>query len=121
VYSPDGRRLAFISTRTGNGDIYVLDFDTSAVRRITFDDANDQLDGWSRDGRWLYFSTSARDIAAMNDVYRVSAEGGTPMPVTADRYASEYFSAPSPDGVTLAFTARGVAASQWWRLRSWDV
>src|SRR5215212_531513 len=23
LYSPDGRRLAFISTRTGNGDIYV--------------------------------------------------------------------------------------------------
>ena len=24
LYSPDGTRLAFISTRTGNGDIYVL-------------------------------------------------------------------------------------------------
>src|SRR5918912_3952397 len=24
VYSPDGRRLAFTSARTGNGDIYVL-------------------------------------------------------------------------------------------------
>jgi tricorn protease len=28
LYSPDGRRLAFISTRTGNGDIYVLDFNS---------------------------------------------------------------------------------------------
>src|ERR1044072_8094334 len=26
LYSPDGKRLAFASTRTGNGDIYVLDF-----------------------------------------------------------------------------------------------
>ena len=51
----------------------------------------------------------------MNDIYRVSREGGTPMQVTADRYTTEYFAAPSPDGQTLAFTARGIAGSQWWR------
>src|SRR5262245_46027360 len=28
LYSPDGKRLAFISTRSGNGDIYLLTFDT---------------------------------------------------------------------------------------------
>jgi Tol biopolymer transport system component len=115
VYSPDGKKLAFISTRTGNGDIYVLSFDTGDLRRLTFDDANDQLDGWSRDGRWIYFSSSSRDIAGMNDVFRVSAEGGTPAQVSADRYASEFFSAPSPDGRALAFTARGISFGQWWR------
>lgn len=26
LYSPDGKRLAFVSDRTGNGDIYVLTF-----------------------------------------------------------------------------------------------
>ena len=39
LWSPDGTRLAFISTRTGNGDIYVLTLATGAVQRITFDDA----------------------------------------------------------------------------------
>src|SRR4028119_1904392 len=28
LYSPDGRRLAFASTRTGNGDVYILNFET---------------------------------------------------------------------------------------------
>src|SRR5690349_14904710 len=28
LYSPDGRSLAFVSLRTGNGDIYVLTLDT---------------------------------------------------------------------------------------------
>lgn len=51
----------------------------------------------------------------MNDIFRVSASGGTPMPVSADRYTNEYFSAPSPDGRSLAFTARGLVSSQWWR------
>ncbi len=37
------------------------------------------------------------------------------MPVTASRYVNEFFAAPSPDGKTLAFSARGVASHQWWR------
>jgi tricorn protease len=115
LYSPDGLQLAFVSTRTGNGDIYVLTLDTGDLRRITFDDGLDQLDAWSRDGHWLYFSSTSRDISGMNDIFRVSAEGGTPMQVSADRYTNEYFSAPSPDGASLAFTARGLVSGQWWR------
>src|SRR6266513_1545386 len=115
MYSPDGRKLAFTSNRTGNGDVYVLTFDTGDLKRMTFDDGNDQLDAWSRDGRWIYFTSSSRDISGMNDLFRVGVDGGTPMAVSADRYASEYFSAPSPDGKGLAFTARGTAYGQWWR------
>ena len=115
IYAPDGRSLAFISDRTGGGDIYLLTLATGTLRQLTFDDGLDRLDGWSRDGRWIYFSTSGRDIAGMNDIYRVSVEGGTPVAVSADRYTSEFFAAPSPDGQRLAFTARGNSAGQWWR------
>ncbi|MCI0490351.1 MAG: LpqB family beta-propeller domain-containing protein [Blastocatellia bacterium] len=115
IYSPDGRSIAFISDRTGNGDIYLLTLDTGELKRLTFDDANDQLDAWSRNGRWIYFSSTSRDIAGMNDIFRVSISGGTPMQVSADRYVNEFFSAPSSDGRTIAFTARGVSSSQWWR------
>jgi len=115
LYSPDGKRLAFMSGRTGNGDIYILTFATGELKRLTYDDAAEQLNAWSHDGKWIYFSSTSQDISGMNDVYRVSAEGGTPMAVSADRFASEYFSAPSPDGATLAITARGVPSGQWWR------
>src|SRR5688572_11715206 len=115
IYSPDGRRLAFISTRTGNGDLYILSFDSGDLRGVTFGDAFEQLDAWSRDNRWLYFSSTSREIAGMNDIFRVSAEGGTPIEVSADRYTNEYFSAPAPDGAAVAFTARGISSSQWWR------
>ncbi len=115
VYSPDGKWLAFVSTRTGNGDIYALQLATGEVRRLTWDDAPEQLDGWSRDGQWVYFSSTSHDISGMNDVYRVSIDGGTPMEVSADRYVAEFQSAASPDGKTLALVARGVAAGQWWR------
>ena len=115
LYSPDGQQLAFISMRTGNGDIYVLNLATGALRRRTYDDGRDQLDAWSRDGAWLYFSSTAGDVAGMNDIWRVRATGGQPMQVAADRYASEYWSSPSPDNKTIAITARGTVSGQWWR------
>lgn len=114
-WSPDGRRLAFVSTRTGGGDVYVLELATGALRRATWDDAPETLDAWSRDSRWLYLSTASRDVAGMQDVLRVGADGGTPMVVAGDRYASEYWAAPAPDGATLAITARGIVSGQWWR------
>jgi Tol biopolymer transport system component/C-terminal processing protease CtpA/Prc len=115
IYSPTGDRLAFVSDRTGDGDIYVLTLKTGALNRVTMDDGLERLDGWSRDGKWLYFSSNSHDIAGMNDIYRVHPEGGTPLAVSADRYTSEFFAAPSPDGQTLAFSARGNSAAQWWR------
>ncbi|AMW05918.1 S41 family peptidase [Gemmatimonas phototrophica] len=115
LYSPSGTMLAFVSTRTGNGDVYLLDLQRGTLRRLTFDDAAESVSGWSRDGQWLYFHSSAGDISGMQDVYRVSVAGGTPMAVAGDRYASEFFAAPSPDGATVALSARGTASSQWWR------
>src|ERR1043165_2491340 len=49
LFAPDGPRLAFISNRTGGGDIYVLELESGSLRRLTFDDVNEQLDAWSRD------------------------------------------------------------------------
>ncbi len=115
LFSPDGRRLAFMSTRTGGGDIYVLSFDTGVLRRLTADDDEETLEAWSADGRWVYLSATNHDIAGMNDVYRVSAEGGTPMPVSDERYVNEFHVAPSTDGTSLVVAARGIASAQWWR------
>src|SRR5207237_1190874 len=115
LYSPDGKRLAFVSNRAGNPDIYVLTFESGIIDRVTWDDAAETLDNWSRDGNYIYFSSTSRDISGMSDEWRVSAQGGTPMQVAADRYASEYWGAPSPDGSTLAITARGTTSGQWWR------
>jgi tricorn protease len=119
LYSPDNKQLAFISNRTGNGDIYLLTLATGELKRLTFDDSNDQLDGFSRDGKWIYFSSSSKDISGTNDIFRVSPNGGTPMLVAADRYMNEMFAAPSPDGKTVAFTARGF--NQWWRKGSSNI
>jgi len=115
MYSPDGTRLAFMSNRAGSPDIWILTLTDGTLRRLTFDDGAEQLDAWSRDGRWIYFSTGSHDIAGMTDVYRVKSDGGTPMPVAGDRYASEFMAAPAPNGDAVAIVGRGFGLSQWWR------
>jgi tricorn protease len=115
LYSPDGKYLAFASSRSGNGDIYLLALETGTIKRLTYDDGAEVLNAWSRDGKMVYFQSTSRDISGMNDIYRVPVTGGTPMAITADRYANEFYGMPSPDGKTLAFSARGIASNQWWR------
>lgn len=115
IYSPDGRELAFTSTRGGYANIYVLTLATGKVRRLTWADATEQLDAWSPDGRHLYFTSPRGDVAGQNDLFRVPAQGGTPMEVSRERYLNEFQAAPSPDGRSLAVMAKGLSSGQWWR------
>jgi Tol biopolymer transport system component/C-terminal processing protease CtpA/Prc len=116
LYAPDGTRLAFVSDRDGYDDIYVLTLATGEVRRLTWGDGAEELDAWSPDGRWIWFADGRGDPDGKADVWRVAAEGGTPMRVLADRFAPEFHAAVSPDGRTVAIAAvAGMAQSQWWR------
>jgi tricorn protease len=115
LYSPDGRKLAFNSTRGGSSNIYVLDLGSGAITRLTYAEANEQLDGWSADGRWVYFTTTGNDVGRRTDIMRVAATGGTPGEISAERYLNEFESAPSPAGDKVAFAAFGISGSQWWR------
>ena len=116
LYSPDGSRLAFNSDRDGSVDVHVMDLETGAVERLTFASSAEQLNGWSRDGRWIYFSSSDEDVSSMQDVFRVRVEGGTPMVVAGDDYETEFFAAPGAEDGLLAVSTRGnMARSQWWR------
>ncbi|MDD3826359.1 MAG: hypothetical protein PHY79_10315 [Anaerolineae bacterium] len=66
--SPDGSRVAFMSNRDGNWEVYVVDIarpegpQGQGLVRITRDSARDGLPTWSPDGRWLAF-VSDRDGA----------------------------------------------------------
>ena len=115
LYSPDGKKLAFVSTRSGNGDIYILHMETGAVMRLTYDDGNEELSAWSKDGQYIYFSSTSQDIAGMRDVFRIKSSGGMALTVSSDRYINEYFASPSPDGKMIALSVRGFGSHQWWR------
>jgi len=60
AWSPDGRKIAFRSTRNGNRDIYVMNADGSGKRNLTRHPAKDGRPSWSPDGRRIAF-VSDRD------------------------------------------------------------
>ena len=51
--SPDGKQVAFTSTRNGSYDIYVMNIDGSEVRRITDNEERDDYPAWHPDGKRL--------------------------------------------------------------------
>ncbi len=60
AWSPDGRKLAFVSDRDGNSEVYVMNADGSGQRNLTRNAAFDADPSWSPDGRKLAF-VSNRD------------------------------------------------------------
>ncbi|HYF22753.1 MAG TPA: winged helix-turn-helix domain-containing protein [Caulobacteraceae bacterium] len=55
-WSPDGRQAAFIAAREHRSDIYLINADGSALRRLTTDGGAKAEAVWSADGRSLVFA-----------------------------------------------------------------
>jgi tricorn protease len=113
LYSPDGTRIAFVSSRPGAYGIYVLTIAGGALTRLTHADTLPDLDGWSADSRTIYFGTSANNIGYDGDIMEVPADGGTPVRVVTELFVNAMQAAPSPDGKTMAYVRNGF--TQWWR------
>ncbi len=85
LWSPDGRAIAFVSSRGNQGwtfGVWLVDSDGSNLRNI----ANPGLGpAWSPDGRWVYYST--RGGAAATDVVlkKVPVDGGQAVTVRTER------------------------------------
>jgi Tol biopolymer transport system component/serine/threonine protein kinase len=80
--SPDGRSIAFTSTRGGGGEIWVAAADGSSPRRVS-SLAVTSAPRWSPDGRSIAFGALAPG-AVRPDVWVVDANGGTPRRLTTD-------------------------------------
>jgi Tol biopolymer transport system component len=68
-WSPDGRRIAFVSDRDGNDEVYVVNIDGSGLRNLTRNPERDGHPVWSPDGPTIGFVSNRggnRDIYVMN-------------------------------------------------------
>jgi TolB protein len=68
AFSPDGRRIAFVSNTDGNAEIYVMNADGSGILRLTRDTSNDFYPHWSPDGKTLIFSS---DRSGKYGIYQI--------------------------------------------------
>ncbi|MFO7692465.1 MAG: S9 family peptidase [Vicinamibacterales bacterium] len=116
AWSPDGTKIAFVSTRQGedpdrhqNSDIYVVDAKAGAEPRLltTYAGADGGRPSWSPDGQWIaYFQGDETKYLAydINKLAIIPSAGGAPKVLTAalDRPVSGQIWW-SPDGKTLTF------------------
>ncbi|RME96994.1 MAG: hypothetical protein D6768_20740, partial [Chloroflexi bacterium] len=100
---PDGSKIAFVSDRSGNVEVYLMSATGHQIKRLTFDPADDWPVSWSPDGRWLVFSSN-RD--GNWNLYVVSATGSQPIQLTAHP-ADERDPVWSPDGRSIGFVHNG--------------
>ena len=115
MFSPDGKRLAFIrSTIAGvSNDVYVMSTSGGDPKRLTFD--RRPIMGslaWTGDSREIIFSS---DRGVATGLWRVSATGCTPVPVAGPVGEAIWPSIPTNGRHTLVYQ-QGVFKSNIWRL-----
>lgn len=101
-WSPTTNQVAFVSGRSGKGDVYLLDPETRAVTRLTWGDKPYLYPRWSPDGKkiaMIYGSTENHDIYVMDNPAK---------PVESMRALTSWPSDDlrptwSPDGKKIAF------------------
>ncbi|MCP5049122.1 MAG: peptidase S41 [bacterium] len=89
VWSPDGKSIAFASSRFGNFDIFLIPSSGGRATRLTFHSRDDYPTSFSPDGKGVLFysyrldaaSASLYPTSALNELYRVSISGGLPKQV----------------------------------------
>ncbi len=85
-------RIAFLSERDGNGEIYVMNADGSGLTRLTNNPASDLSPDWSPDSKRIAF-TSTRD--GNFEIYVMNADGSAQTPLT-NNVADDFAPAWSP-------------------------
>lgn len=94
AFSPDGTRIAFMSNRDGNMEIYVVNRDGGSLRRITRHPGNDATPTWSPAGNQVAFTS---DRSGSPQLYMVDADGaGQPRRLTSESWADRATWSPAP-------------------------
>ncbi|TMI56052.1 hypothetical protein E6H18_08185, partial [Candidatus Bathyarchaeota archaeon] len=96
-------KIAFVSDRDGNNEIYTMNPDGTGVTRLTFDTVvshNDLSPAWSPDGTKIAF---ASDRDGNYEIYTMNADGSGPTRLTIS-VRSDLNPAWSPDGTKIAFS-----------------
>jgi dipeptidyl aminopeptidase/acylaminoacyl peptidase len=74
AWSPDGKKVAFRSNRSGHSDLYVMNADGSGVTQLTADSATEGRPAWSPDGMKIAFGRTPSDLMAW-ELYVMNADG----------------------------------------------
>jgi imidazolonepropionase-like amidohydrolase/Tol biopolymer transport system component len=110
-FSPDGRRIAFVSDRGGGDNIWIMNADGSDKRPLTKEDFRLlNQPSWSPDGRFIvakkHFTTGRSLGTGEVWLYHVSGGGGVPLVKRPNEQHQKELGEPiyAPDGKAIYFT-----------------
>jgi serine/threonine protein kinase len=107
--SPNGRRVAFSSRRSGRGEIWLADPDGANATQLTFLDARATgAPQWSTDGELIAFHSNG-------EVHVIPAAGGKPQNLTSHP-AQDGFPTFSQDAKWIYFTSNRTGAFRIWKI-----
>lgn len=108
VLSPDGTRIAFVSTRDNVADVYAMSAAGGPARRLTWTAASTaarhlRVCGWSADGSRVLITSSHLSTYIGPQLAWVDADGRYELELLRISGASDGVLVPSPDAATLFF------------------
>jgi len=113
-FSPDGRRVAFVSDRSGSDNIWTIGSDGNNATPITADrTAKFNSPAWTHDGRYIVarrhdLMTMVDGLFELHELYLVHLAGGQGVSLVP-KERNPYGPAPSPDGRWIYFTTGAFA------------
>jgi Tol biopolymer transport system component len=72
MYSPDGLKIAFISTHDGDPEIFVMNANGTGLMKLTDNTAVDAAPSWSPDGSKIVFTS---DRSGSFELYSMNSDG----------------------------------------------
>jgi Tol biopolymer transport system component len=108
-WSPDANQIVFECRNEGNDDICIVPAGGGAVRRLTRHRARDAFPSWSRDGKWIYFTSNR---SGSFQIWKAPADGTDAAAVQVTN-GGGYSAVESLDGTTVFFARDRAAAGVW--------
>jgi Tol biopolymer transport system component len=110
--SGDGRRVTFVSNRSGEGEVWVADLDGASAVAVTSMSANPGFTRWSPDGQSIAFHSNPEGQA---EVFVVPAGGGRVRNLT-NHPALDTFPSFSRDGQWIYFSSLRSGERRIWKV-----
>jgi len=112
TWSPDGKKIAFISNISGRNNIWVVSAESGWPTQLTVSNQTQSSPAWSPAGRWIAY-ISETDGNEQFDIFLVAPSNGQVINLTNTPGISEGGMAWSPDGEKLAYSAKAKDAANW--------